>query len=52
MAEKCALCDAKVETVFLEKVQGSYVKDAKGKKRLVCSACQRLHGAALKERVR
>jgi hypothetical protein len=41
MALKCDICKAKVDTTFLEKVVGSYVKDAKGKKRLACPECQR-----------
>lgn len=51
MAEKCALCEAKVDVVFLEKVQGTYVRDAKGRKRLVCSACQKRHGDSIRQRV-
>ena len=51
MADKCALCNAAVEQVFLEKVQGTYVKDAKGKKRLVCSACQAANGDSLRAKL-
>jgi Zn-finger protein len=41
MADKCALCTAPIETIFLEKINGTYLKDKKGKKRVVCSACQK-----------
>jgi transcriptional regulator NrdR family protein len=38
---KCEICKKKVEETFLKKVLGTYVKDAKGKKRLVCPECQK-----------
>lgn len=38
---KCDICKNKIEETFLEKMLGSYVKDAKGKKHLVCSECQK-----------
>ena len=38
---KCEACKNDVETTFLSKVLGSYVKDAKGKKHLVCAKCQK-----------
>ena len=38
---KCELCKAGVDTLFLEKVNGSYIKDAKGKKHLICPQCQK-----------
>lgn len=37
---KCAICKQEVGIVYLEKVAGTYMKDAKGKKHLVCSSCQ------------
>jgi hypothetical protein len=37
----CAVCKSKVETTFLEKPLGTYLRDAKGKRRLVCRECQR-----------
>ena len=40
MTEKCAVCGAEIETIFLEKINGTYLRDKKGKKRVVCSACQ------------
>ncbi len=41
MALKCDICKAKLEQTFLEKVIGTYVKDAKGKKHLACPQCQK-----------
>lgn len=40
---KCELCKQAVETTFLDKILGTYVKDAKGKKHVVCVHCQRQH---------
>jgi len=37
---KCDICGAKIETTFLNKPIGTYVKDAKGKKKMACPACQ------------
>ena len=37
---KCSLCKAPIEETFLEKIRGSYLKDAKGKKYPICAACQ------------
>jgi len=41
MSDKCASCSALIEVIFLEKINGTYLKDNKGKKRVVCSACQK-----------
>ncbi|MBN1793271.1 hypothetical protein JW826_06320 [Candidatus Woesearchaeota archaeon] len=38
---KCDLCGSRIETTFLNKPVGTYVKNEKGKKKLVCSHCQR-----------
>jgi hypothetical protein len=38
---KCEICSKNVETTFLGKLKGGYVKDKKGKKHLVCSECQK-----------
>lgn len=40
MAEKCASCNGPVDIVFLDKISGTYLR-VKGKKRAVCSACQK-----------
>lgn len=40
MALKCDICKKKIETTFLEKIKGTYVK--KGKKlKAICPSCQR-----------
>lgn len=41
MAEKCAICNNPIEVIFLEKINGTYLRDSKGKKRAVCSSCQK-----------
>ena len=41
MAEKCASCGIQIEQVFLEKIDGTWLRDKKGKKRAVCAACQK-----------
>ncbi len=38
---KCEICKNKVEETFLDKPVGTYVKDAKGKKHVVCFECQK-----------
>ncbi|MBD3208868.1 hypothetical protein GF367_00425 [Candidatus Woesearchaeota archaeon] len=41
MAQKCSICKEKVERTFLQKIKGTWVRDDKGKKRVVCPSCQR-----------
>ncbi|MEK6839728.1 MAG: hypothetical protein AABX72_02200 [Nanoarchaeota archaeon] len=36
---KCTVCGEKVETQFLEKIKGTYVKKS-GKLKAVCPSCQ------------
>jgi len=38
---KCEICKSKIGETFLKKVLGTYVKDEKGKKHIICSECQR-----------
>lgn len=38
---KCGICKNRIETTFLNKLLGTYVKDAKGKKHTVCFECQK-----------
>lgn len=38
---KCEICSNKVGETFLSKVLGTFVKDDKGKKHLVCFECQK-----------
>jgi len=41
MDMKCELCKATISQLFLDKINGTYVKDEKGKKHLVCFDCQK-----------
>ena len=38
---KCAICKSKVQETFLQKPIGTYVKDKKGKRKLVCMDYQK-----------
>lgn len=38
---KCEICKTKIEEMFLGKIKGTYVKDSKGKKHLICFDCQK-----------
>jgi len=38
---KCSICNKKVQTTFLNKLLGTYIKDKKGKKKAVCFECQK-----------
>jgi len=38
---KCAICGKKIQTTFLNKIIGTYIRDKKGKKRTVCNECQK-----------
>jgi len=38
---KCEVCKGKIEETFLNKPIGTYIKDFKGKRHLVCSKCQK-----------
>ena len=38
---KCDICKGNVEETFLKKPIGTYMKDSKGKKHLVCNKCQK-----------
>ncbi|MFH1173642.1 MAG: hypothetical protein V1725_00735 [archaeon] len=42
----CTLCGKKVEETFLKKILGTYVRNAAGKKKVVCQNCQKQHGMA------
>ena len=37
---KCSKCKAKIETTFLNKIIGTYVKE-KGKQKVICNKCQK-----------
>ena len=36
---KCEICSAKIESTFLEKIKGTYIKK-KGKLKAICHACK------------
>jgi len=38
---KCEICNQKIEEIFLNKILGTVIKDKKGKKHYICSACQK-----------
>mgnify|MGYP001610984283 FL=1 len=38
---KCEICNKSIETTFMEKILGTYIKDDKGKKHAVCFECQK-----------
>lgn len=50
MAIKCAICNKKIEKIYLDKIDGTYVGSGKNKK-AVCRECQRKHQDKLKEMV-
>ncbi len=38
---KCSICSKSIDTTFLNKIIGTYVKDEKGKLKPVCFECQK-----------
>ena len=38
---KCSICNKSMETTFLSKIIGTYVKDKKGKLHTICFECQK-----------
>lgn len=38
---KCEICKSNIDKNFLNKLFGTYIKDKKGKKHVVCSECQK-----------
>jgi len=38
---KCEICKKKIGETFLNKPLGTYVKDEKGKRHIVCFECQK-----------
>jgi hypothetical protein len=38
---KCSICSKKIDSTFLNKIVGTYVKDLKGKMHAVCFECQK-----------
>lgn len=41
---KCEICKSNIGETFLKKIVGSFVKDAKGKKHIICPKCQKKFG--------
>lgn len=40
-AMKCEICKNKIQETFLKKLVGTHIKDAKGKKHVICFECQK-----------
>lgn len=38
---KCDSCGQKIQTTFMDKIVGTYLRDEKGKRHPVCFECQR-----------
>lgn len=38
---KCDICEKEVGKTFLNKIIGAYVKNSSGKRKLICSECQK-----------
>jgi hypothetical protein len=38
---KCDICKAKIQEIYLNKIMGTYIKNSKGKKKVVCMECQK-----------
>lgn len=47
---KCDLCKEEIKTTFLDKLEGTIVKQ-EGKKLHICSSCQKEHKEDLKEEI-
>ncbi len=41
---KCEICKKKIAEIFLNKPLGTYIYDAKHKKKIVCFECQTRYG--------
>ena len=37
---KCEICNKNIETTFMNKILGTYIKNDKGKKHAICFGCQ------------
>ncbi len=37
---KCDICKSNIQETFLKKKLGTYVKNSKGKKHIICQGCQ------------
>ena len=45
---KCEICGNKIQTTFLNKIIGTTIK-IEGKKKTICSGCQKKYGTNIKE---
>ena len=55
MAEKCFLCEGKIDKTFLDKIKGTIVKiknQDKNEHFCICIDCQKKHKDKLKEQVK
>jgi hypothetical protein len=49
---KCDLCGKKIDSTFLNKILGTVMRDSKGKKKTICSNCQKQNSSEeLKEKL-
>jgi len=49
----CTICKNKIQETFLRKIIGTYVKDEKRKKKVVCKDCQtKLSVEEIKEKIK
>ena len=46
---KCEICGKNIETTFMSKILGTYLKDGNGKKHAVCLGCQQKFNNSKKE---
>ncbi|MGM5482730.1 MAG: hypothetical protein ACQESF_04675 [Nanobdellota archaeon] len=37
---KCAICGKRIQETFLKKIIGTFIRNSKGKKNVVCNECQ------------
>lgn len=38
---KCEICRKEIESTFMNKILGTYMKDERGKKHAICFECQK-----------
>ena len=38
---KCDICGRSIEETFMKKIVGTYIRDEKGKRHVVCFECQK-----------
>ncbi|MCL5009574.1 MAG: hypothetical protein M1433_01140 [Candidatus Parvarchaeota archaeon] len=45
---KCEICGKEIETTFLGKIKGNYIKTS-GKQNVVCNSCFKVNHSSVKE---